>query len=163
MSTSVKPAKSPEAPRSTDPSLGRLVNSALEDVSALVRDEIALAKQEVTGDLKRGGISVAMFVVAAVFAVFGLIFLLHTIALGLFALGVPLWLSYLIVTLVLFIAAGIVALIGKNKLAKVDPKPERAIATTRDTIDSLKRATSGEATAAVRRTDELRSGASKAE
>lgn len=163
MSTSVKPVKSPEAPRSTDPSLGRLVNSALEDVSALVRDEIALAKQEVTGDLKRGGVSVAMFVVAAVFAVFGLIFLLHTIALGLFALGVWLWLSYLIVTLVLFIAAGIVALIGKKKLAKVDPKPERAIATTRDTIDSLKRATSGEATAAVRRTDELRSGASKAE
>ncbi|MDO5698112.1 MAG: phage holin family protein [Dermatophilus congolensis] len=151
--------RQPAAPRPTDPSIGRLVNNALEDVSSLVRNEIALAKAEIAVDVKRGGIGAAMFAVAGVFAFLGLIFLLHTFALGIFALGLPLWASYLIVTLVLFIGAVIVALIGKSKLSKVNPKPERTIATTKDTIDSLKRSTSGEATAAVRRVDGARSGA----
>lgn len=154
-----EPTREPAAPRPMDPSIGRLVNNALEDVSLLVRNEIALAKAEVAVDVKRGGIGAAMFVVAAVFAGLGLIFLLHTIALGLHALGLGLWLSYLIVTLVLFIGAAVVALIGKSKISKVNPKPERTIATTKDTIDSLKRSTSGEATAAVRRVDNARSGA----
>ena len=61
--------------------------------------------------------------------------------------------------MVLLIAAAIVALIGKSKISKFNPKPERTIATTKDTIDSLKRSTSGEATAAVRRVDSVRSGA----
>lgn len=158
-SRSAEPIRQPAAPRPTDPSIGRLVNNALEDVSSLVRNEIALAKAEISVDVKRGGIGAAMFVVAGVFAFLGLIFLLHTIALGIFALGLPLWASYLIVTVVLLIAAAIVALIGKSKISKFNPKPERTIATTKDTIDSLKRSTSGEATAAVRRVDSVRSGA----
>lgn len=158
-SRSAEPIRQPAAPRPTDPSIGRLVNNALEDVSSLVRNEIALAKAEITVDVKRGGMGAAMFVVAGVFAFLGLIFLLHTIALGIFALGLPLWASYLIVTVVLLICAAIVALVGKSQISKVNPKPERTIATTKDTIDSLKRSTSGEATAAVRRVDSVRSGA----
>lgn len=151
----------PEAARPADPTIGALVNSALQDLSALVRDEIALAKAETMGDIKKGVISVVMFLVAAVFAVFGLIYLLHTAAWGLVAAGLSPWLGYLIVALVLFVLAVIVALTGLSKIKKVDPKPERTIATTKDTIDTLKRSTSGEATAAVRRSNALASGATQ--
>lgn len=159
MAATAPKTEKPEASRADDPTIGLLVNSALQDVSALVRDEIELAKLEVMGDVKKGVLGAVMFIVAAVFAVFGLIFLLHTAAWGLVAAGLSPWLGYLIVTLVLFVLAVIVALVGKSKISNVNPKPERAIATSKDTIDSLKRSTSGEATAAVRRNDRVASGA----
>lgn len=158
-SRNTEPIRQPAAPRPTDPSIGRLVNDALEDVSTLVRNEIALAKAEISVDVKRGGVGAALFVGAGVFAFLGLIFLLHTIALGIFALGLPLWASYLIVAVVLFIGAAVVALIGKSQISKVKGKPERTIASAQDTMDALKRSTTGEATAAVRRIDSVRSGA----
>ena len=40
----------PQAPRAADPTVGKLVNDALTDVSTLVRSEIALAKAEVATD-----------------------------------------------------------------------------------------------------------------
>ncbi|MBO3130647.1 phage holin family protein [Dermatophilus congolensis] len=159
MPTNIPPTEKPEASRPADPSLGRLINSALEDVSSLVRSEIELAKLEITKDLKKAVVGAAMFIVAAVFAVFGLVFLLHTLALALVALGLAPWLGYLIVTLLLFGAAAGVAFIGKSKVSEVNPTPKRAVATTKDTLDSLKRSKSGEATAAVRRQDAFASGA----
>lgn len=159
MSTQTPEPQAPEAPRASDPTIGRLVNDALVDVSTLVRSEIALAKAEVTSDAKKAGKAGAMFGAAGFLAVFGFLFLLHTIAMGLIALGLAPWLAYLIVTLVLFIVAGILALIGKKALNGFKGKPERAIATSKDTVDTVKRASSGEVTSLVRATDPIDHGA----
>ncbi|WP_226343708.1 phage holin family protein [Agilicoccus flavus] len=151
--------KAPQAPRASDPTLGRLVNNALEDISTLIRNEIALAKAEISVDVKKIGIGAAMFAAAAFVAVLGLIFLLHTIAQGLIALGLAPWLSYLIVTLLLFVVAGVLALIGKSKVSKVQGKPQRTIAAAKTTIDEVKRSASGDATSTIRRTDPVAHGA----
>ncbi len=121
-----------------EPTIGRLVADATRDLSSIVRNEIALAKTEVTTDVKKVGKGAGMFAGAAVFAVFGLIFLLHTVAQGLIALGLAAWLAYLIVTLLLFGCAVILALIGKSALSKVKGKPERTIKTTKETIEVVK-------------------------
>jgi hypothetical protein len=60
---------------------------------------------------KLGGGS-ALFAGAVVFALLGVCFLFVTIVLGLVALGVPAWLSALIVTVVLFAGAGVLFLAG---------------------------------------------------
>lgn len=52
--------------------LGQLVASATAEMSALVHDEIALAKAEIREDVKRVGSGSASLVVAGVFAVFSL-------------------------------------------------------------------------------------------
>ena len=52
----------------------------------------------------------------------------------------PLWAGYLIVTGVLLLVAGILALVGKNALQAVKGKPERTIATSRETIEAVKSA-----------------------
>lgn len=150
----------PQAPRAADPTLGRLVNDALTDVSTLVRSEIALAKAEITADVKKGGVGAGMLAAAGFVALLGVIFLLHTIARAI-AIVLPVWAGYLIVTLVLFVVAGILALMGKKAISKVKGKPQRAITTTKSTLDAVKASASGEATETIRRDDPSAHGASR--
>lgn len=130
------------AARENEPTIGALVHDALEDVSTLVRSEIQLAKTEITADVKKGGQGAAFFAVAGVLAVFGLTFLFHTIARAI-AVWLPVWAGYLIVTVVLFIVAATLALVGKGRISKVKGKPERTIATSKETVEVVKKAAQG--------------------
>jgi hypothetical protein len=79
-----------------------------------------------------------MFAGAVFLALFGLAFAFVTIVLGLVALGVPAWLSTLIVTIVLFVAAGVLAFLGKKKFAALQFVPNATIETVKNDIESLK-------------------------
>jgi membrane protein implicated in regulation of membrane protease activity len=48
------------------------------------------------------------------------------------AVGLPRWLSYLIVWVLFLLIAGVLALIGRSQLKKMN-KPERTIKTAKDT------------------------------
>lgn len=159
MSTPITPTPDPAEPRASDPTIGRLVADATENLSGIIRNEIALAKAEVSVDVSKGVKGGAMFAVAGVMAFLGLIFLLHTIALGLFQLGLALWLSYLVVTLVLFVLAGILALVGKSVLSKIKGKPQRTIDSAKTSVDAVKRSAAGDRTRAVRVADPVSHGA----
>lgn len=161
MSTATPPTPDPAAPRASDPTIGRLVADAVDNVRMIIRNEIALAKAEITVDATKAIKAVVMLAVAGVVALYGLGFLLHTIALGLHALGLPLWLSYLIVTLLLFVIAGIAGAMGAKSMKKVNPKPERTIDSATKSIEAVKRSTSGEATERARLADTTTHGPSE--
>jgi uncharacterized membrane protein YqjE len=131
-----------------EPSVGTLVQSAMADVSTLVRGEIELAKAEVGDSVKRAGVGLAFFGVAGVVLAFSVIFVLVALAEGLTALGLPRWLSYLIVWLLLVLIAGVAALLGVRKLRKIR-KPERTLETLRDLPDVVHREAPGERHRAV--------------
>ena len=57
---------------------------------------------------------------------------------GMVALGLPAWLSSLIVTVVLFVAAGILVVLGKKKLQGVNFVPTESIEHIKTDIDTLK-------------------------
>jgi uncharacterized membrane protein YqjE len=90
-----------------------LMKSAISDVGEIVRAEIQLAKVEVREDAKRLGRTVPMGAAGGVLGLFGLVFMLHAIALAL-DLVLPGWAAYLITAAVtltggaalLFIAFG---------------------------------------------------------
>ncbi len=131
-----------------EPSIGVLVQSAMADVSTLIRSEIELAKAEIGRSAKKAGISVGLFGAAGVFAAFAGIYLFVTIAEALTALGLPRWVSYGIVTLLLLVLAGIAALIGRRMLKKIE-KPERTLETLSDLPEVLHREAPGERRRAV--------------
>src|SRR5882672_385393 len=108
-------------------SLGTIFKDLSADISTLFRSEIALLKLEVKDTVAKLGGGTAMFAGALFLALFGLAFLFVTITLGLVALGVPAWLSTLIVTLVLFAGAAILAVMGKKKFAAVQFVPMASI------------------------------------
>jgi hypothetical protein len=125
----------------TDPadrSVGDLVRNLSEDLSRLVRDEIHLAQAEVGAKAKKAGIGIGAFGGAGVIALYGLGVLIAAAVLGLSA-AVPAWLAALIIAVVLFVVAGVAALVGRKKLQQAAPPvPTRAIASTKADVAEIK-------------------------
>lgn len=106
-----------------DASAGELVAQLTDDISTLVRDEVALAKRDLATAGKRAGIGVGLFGAAGAVAWFGLGTLVAAAVLGL-ATAMDAWLAALIVAVVLFVLAGVAALVGKSSVQKA-PEPPR--------------------------------------
>ncbi|MER6249938.1 MULTISPECIES: phage holin family protein [Streptomyces] len=112
--------------------LGQLVASATAEMSALVHDEIALAKAEIREDVKRVGSGSASIAAAGVFAVFSLPVLTFAAAYGIHNLGLGLAWSFLIVGSAFLLIAGVLTLIAVRKFKKIKP-PEKSIASVKQT------------------------------
>lgn len=121
-------------------STAQLVSQMTEQVSTLVRDELALAKVEMVEKGKRAGTGAGLLGGAGVLALYGVSALLVTIGAAL-ALVMPVWLAALIITVVVFAAAGIAALIGKKQVKQaVPPAPTAAVESTKRDVDAVKTA-----------------------
>ena len=125
--------------------LGQLVADATQDISSIVRSEIALAKAEMKADAQKAGVGAGMFVAAGTLAFLALILLLIAAAYGLVAAGLAPWLAFLIVAVVLLGIGVILELAGKRSIASGKGKPERAIKSTQETIAAVKPSSSSHA------------------
>lgn len=130
---------SPSEPAAAqDATLGRLVHDLTEQMSTLVRDEMRLAQAEMTAKGKRAGIGVGLFGAAGVVALFGLGVAIATVIIAL-ALVIAWWLSALIVAVVLFLVAGVLALLGRSSVSRATPaKPEQAIEGLKKDVATVK-------------------------
>ncbi|GAB2616075.1 membrane protein [Paractinoplanes abujensis] len=123
-----------------DQSTAELVQRASEQVSRLVRDEIALAKAELAEKGKHAGIGIGLFGGGGVLAMYGVGALIATLII-VFDLFLPLWLAALIITVALFLVAGILALLGKKQVTKaVPPEPKAAIESVKADVEEVKHA-----------------------
>jgi len=130
----------PASPRTSDPTTGELVSQLSEQTTRLVRDEVALAKVELTEKAKHVGVGAGLFSGAGVVALYGVGALVATAILGL-AEAVPAWLAALIVTVVLFAVAGVVALLGKRHVDAGTPvTPTQTIDNVKQDLDTVKEA-----------------------
>ncbi|MDB1086516.1 phage holin family protein [Streptomyces sp. ACA25] len=117
--------------------LGELVASATSELSALVHDEIALAKAELKQDAQRAGIGAAAGIVA-------LALLLLSLPVFSFALAywlhnwwnVPLAIAFLIVGGLFVVLAGVLGLAAKVVVGKIS-KPQRSIDSAKDSMAVL--------------------------
>jgi hypothetical protein len=126
------------APAEAAPSTAQLVTHLSEQVSRLVRDELALAKLEVSEKGKRLGLGVGMFSVAGVLAVYGLGAALVTAGLAL-ALVFSGWLAALILTGAVFFLVALLALVGLKSVKRgVPPVPEQALASVKKDVATIK-------------------------
>jgi hypothetical protein len=111
----------------TEPSLAAAVTEVSEKLSVLVREEIELAKAEVStkvSGLARGAAAVA---VGAVFGFFALIFVLLTIAWGLNSIIGSVWWGFAIVMVLLVLLTMGAFLFAWRKLKVGAPTPKLAI------------------------------------
>jgi len=132
--------REPGAHSTAAPSTGELVKTLSEQLSTLVRSEIQLAQVEMKQKGKKLGIGAGLFGGAGLLGFYGLGALIATLIIVL-DLFLPLWLAALIVTLVLFAAAGVLALAGKKEVAQgTPPVPTEAIASTKKDVATVKEA-----------------------
>jgi len=125
-------------PGSADKKLGDIVGEVSSKASLLVREEIELAKAEVSTKVARLGRGAAVGVAAGFFAFLGLIFLLHTLAWGLNDLGLNIWASFGVVTILLFVLAAVAGLLAYRFVKKgAPPTPDLAIEEAKRTQAAL--------------------------
>ena len=122
----------------TDRSIGTIVKGLMENMSTLLRSEIALLKWELKDTAAKLGTGAGMFAGAICVALFGLAFLFVTILLVLVRLGVPAWLSALIVTVVLFAVAAVLAILGKKKFAAAEFVPRQSVDQIKSDLETIK-------------------------
>ncbi|WP_137160970.1 phage holin family protein [Blastococcus sp. CCUG 61487] len=126
-------------PDPADATTGQLVTQLTEQITALVRDEARLAQVEVTQKAKRLGIGAGLFGGAGLFAFLGLSVLVATAILAL-DLVLPAWLAALVVAIVLFAIAGVLALVGKKDVEKASPPvPTQALAGVQADIATVRK------------------------
>ncbi|MGJ5754298.1 putative superfamily III holin-X [Streptomyces puniciscabiei] len=131
------------SPVGAERSIGQLFASATTELSALVHDEIALAKAQLKQDVKRGAASGGAFTAALVLLVFSLPMLNFALA-----YGIRTWSGWnLAICFVLSFAAnvllaGLLALIGTvfAKKAKKSQGPQKVAASMKETAGVLQNA-----------------------
>ncbi|HEY6760599.1 MAG TPA: phage holin family protein [Baekduia sp.] len=119
---------------SRDRPTGELVKDLSTQVSTLVRQELELAKVELTAKGRQASIGAGLFGGAGVFALYGAGALAACAILAL-STAVDGWLAALIVAVVLLVVAGILALAGKARAQRaVPPLPEQTVETLKEDV-----------------------------
>jgi hypothetical protein len=119
-----------QSPAGSPGALGELLGGITRDLSTLFRQEVELAKAELTESAKQAGKGAGMFAGAGVTGLFALLFLSITVWWALGYLIGNAW-SGLIVTVVYAVIALILFLRGRANLKSVRGAPR--------TVDSLKK------------------------
>ncbi|MET4637912.1 phage holin family protein [Mycetocola sp. 2940] len=116
-------------PEQRSESLGQLLGEVTKDISTLFRQEVELAKAEITASAKKAGKGAGMFGAAGVAGLLALVFLSVALWWGLGFLTGLVW-SAIIVAVIWGIVAAILALRGKKEIEEIQGVPK--------TVETLK-------------------------
>ncbi len=117
-----------------DASIAELVKQLSEQTSRLAKQEVELAKVELTEKGKRAGIGAGLFGAAGVLGFYALGALMAG-GILLLATAVTAWLAAVIVAAAVAIAAGVAALVGKSNVSQATPPiPEQATESVKEDV-----------------------------
>ncbi|MDO8209434.1 phage holin family protein [Conexibacter sp. CPCC 206217] len=134
----------------TPRSIAQAITEVSEKASLLVREEIELAKAEISARVTKLVKGAIVGIAAGIFVVVGLLYLLESAAWGVWKLsgwGQNYWFGFLVVALVLFLLGALAGMLAyKAVKAGSPPSPEMAIAEAK----KIKQTVSGDDTPSVR-------------
>ena len=128
----------PRFDRTQERPIAELVRDLSQQSSTLVRQEIELARAELTQKGKTAGIGAGMFGAAGLFGFFAFAALTAAIIAALSLIFDDVWPAALIVAAVYGVIAGVFALLGRNKVREATPPVERTPESIRQDIASVK-------------------------
>lgn len=91
----------------------------IEDVLIIVKNEITIAKKNLTYSFKKFGLGLGFIISAFIFINVALLFLLIALAFGFVQLGLNQWLAFLFVALIIFGISVILILLGFRSFRKI--------------------------------------------
>jgi hypothetical protein len=119
-------------------SLGELFSALATDTGTLVRQEVELAKTEMTQKATRVGKDIAFLLAGGAVAYAGFLAILAAIAIGLGQLGLPWWVAALLVGLVVAGIGGFLVMRGISALRQETPVPQQTIDTLKEDAEWAK-------------------------
>jgi uncharacterized membrane protein YqjE len=138
--TDVHNGQTATEPLEADKSLGELMSSLTEDFSALVTTHVELAKVEIKEEVAKAGKGAGLIGGGALAALLALVMLSFAAAWGLSEI-VPEGVAFLIVGLVWAAIAGVMAVIGRQRLAQTKG-PEQTVQEVKEDAQWIRRQTS---------------------
>jgi uncharacterized membrane protein YqjE len=124
-------------PAASERSLGELFSQLTTDLGGLVRDEIALAKVELKEDAQQAGKAASMLGAAAFAGYMTVVVLSFAAAWALAELMAVGW-AFLIVGVVWGIAGTLLYLRGRDRMTRVNLKPEQTVETLKEDVQWAK-------------------------
>ncbi|TDC53778.1 phage holin family protein [Jiangella ureilytica] len=121
-----------------DRSVAELIKQFSEQTSHLIRDEMKLAQAEMSQKAKHAGAGIGLFGGAGLLAFFGVGALVSAAIAALSLTDLEVWAAALIVAAVLFVLAGIVAMVGRSETRQASPTPERTVENVKRDVEELK-------------------------
>lgn len=118
-------------------SLGALFAELSQETSTLIRQEMQLAKAEVSQKLSKAGKNIAILAAGGVIAYVGFLALTAALILGL-AEFMDVWLAALLVGVIMAVVGYIIAQRGLSELKEMTPVPERTIESVKEDVRWLK-------------------------
>ena len=122
---------------SGEKSLGEIVGDVSEKASQLVREEIELAKAEVTSKVSKLAKGAVVAGAAGVFAIFGITMFFHGLAYlldDIFGWNDEIWIGFFVVTALLFLLGALAGFVAFRLFKKgAPPTPDLAIAEAKRT------------------------------
>jgi hypothetical protein len=117
--------------------IGDLLKQLSQETTTLVRKELELAKAEVTEKGKQAGVGVGMFGGAGVASLLAL-GSLTAFLIALLATAMEVWIAALIVTVLWAAVAGVLALMGRNKVQEATPPAPQTVETIKEDVQWAK-------------------------
>jgi len=133
--------------RESDGSVSQLISGIVGDAQVLVRQEIALARQEISEEIstaKQAGIKLG--VAGGVLAVGGLLLVLALAQSIADLFNWPTWAGYALVGVVLAIVGYILLSSAQKQLKNVRPIPEQTVETLKENAEWIKERTTSDKT-----------------
>jgi drug/metabolite transporter (DMT)-like permease len=113
-------------------SLGELFAELSRETGTLVRKEVELAKVELSASMRKAGADAGMTAAGGALAHAGLLVVLAALVLGLYELGIPAWLSAVIVGLGTMLVGYLLVNRGLTKLRQTPIAPAHTIETLKE-------------------------------
>ena len=113
-------------------SLGDLFSDLSRETTTLVRQEVQLAKAELTQSATEAARGIGMLVAGGAVAYAGLFFLLLAIVFGLIEAGWDAWLSALVVGLVVVAIGAVLVLRARESLKPANLAPQKTVETLKE-------------------------------
>ena len=130
-------ATRPEPPEVHGRSVGELIGEVSNDLSTLMRQELALAKAEVKAEATKTGKAAGMLGGAGFAGYMVALFLSCALWWGL-ANAMDTGIAALIVAIIWGVIGAVLFVTGRKKMREVHPKPERTVSTLKEVPDALK-------------------------
>lgn len=130
-----------------DPSIAQLISGVVGDAQTLVRQEIALARQEITKEITNAKqAAIKLGIAGGVLAVAGLLLIL-ALAQGIAdLLNWPHWAGYVLVGVVLAIVGYVLLSSAQKQIKAVQPVPKQTIETLKENAEWIKERTTSDKT-----------------
>jgi xanthine/uracil permease len=119
-------------------SLGDLFSDLSRETTTLVRQEVQLAKAELTQSATEAARGIGMLVAGGAVAYAGLLFVLLAIVFGLIEAGWDAWLSALVVGVVVVAIGAILVLRARESLKPANLAPRRTVETLKEDQEWVK-------------------------